>query len=100
MARVSELLALTWAEVRLNHMDDAEVEFAWQIDRRGERGPTKTDGSARTVPIPRELAALLVRHKLASQFSRPDDYVFATRMVDHSGSATRAGCSESRSTTQ
>jgi integrase len=51
--RVSELLALTWANVRLDALDDAEIEFAWQVDRRGERGPTKTDGSAGTVPIPR-----------------------------------------------
>jgi integrase len=78
-ARVSELLALTWAEVRLDDLDDAEIEFAWQVDRRGERGPTKTDGSARTVPIPRELAALLAQHSLASAFKQPNDFVFATR---------------------
>ena len=78
-ARVSELLALTWADLRPDDVDDAEIEFAWQVDRRGERGPTKTDGSARTVPIPRELAVVLVRHKVASPFNQPDDYVFATR---------------------
>ena len=77
-ARVSELLALTWAEVRLEDLDDAEIEFAWQVDRRGERGPTNTDGSARTVPIPRELAVVLSRHKLASPLKDPDDFVFAT----------------------
>jgi integrase len=58
-ARVFELVGLTWADVRLDDLDDAEIELAWQVDRRGERGPTKTDGSARTVPIPRELASLL-----------------------------------------
>ena len=62
-ARVSELLALTWADIRLGDLEDAEIEFAWQVDRKGERQPTKTDGSARTVPIPRELAALLLEHK-------------------------------------
>jgi integrase len=77
-ARVSELLALTWADVQLDDPDDAETEFAWQVDRRGERGPTKTDGSARTVPIPRELALVLTRHRLASSFKQPDDFVFAT----------------------
>jgi integrase len=50
-ARVSELLAINWADVRLEDLDDAQIEFAWQVDRKGERGPTKTDGSARTVPI-------------------------------------------------
>lgn len=78
-ARVSELLAITWADVRLNDPDDAEVQFAWQVDRKGERRPTKTDGSARTVPIPPELALILVRHKLASRFTKPNDFVFCTR---------------------
>jgi integrase len=78
-ARVSELLGLTWANVQLDDRDDAEIEFAWQVDRRGERGPTKTDGSARTVPIPCELAAVLGQHKLASSFKQPTDFVFTTR---------------------
>lgn len=78
-ARVSELLGLTWADVRLDDLDDAEIEFAWQIDRRGERQPTKTDGSARTVPIARGLALILARHKLVSKFVQPTDYVFTTR---------------------
>jgi integrase len=77
-ARVSELLALTWADVRLGDLEDAEVEFGWQVDRNGNRRPTKTDGSARTVPIPRELGAILVRHNLASRFPQPAEYVFCT----------------------
>jgi integrase len=78
-ARVSELCGLTWADVRLDDLDDAEVEFGWQVDRKGNRGPTKTDGSARTVPIPRGLALIAARHKLVSPDVRPDAYVFATR---------------------
>lgn len=78
-ARVSELLGLTWADVRLDDLDDAEIEFAWQVDRRGERRPTKTDGSARTVPIPCELALIVAKHKLASRFAKPADFVFTTR---------------------
>jgi integrase len=78
-ARVSELLGLTWGDVRLDDLDDAEIEFVWQVDRRGERRPMKTDASARTVPIPRELALILARHKLASKFAQPTDYVFTTR---------------------
>jgi integrase len=77
-ARLSELLALTWANVRLDDLDDSEIEFGWQVDRHGNRRPTKTDGSARTVPIPRELATVLVRHKLACRFVQAHDYVFAT----------------------
>jgi integrase len=78
-ARVSELLALTWSDARIGDADDAEIQFAFQVDRQGQRQPTKTDGSARTVPIPRELALILVRHKLASSYTRPDDFVFCTR---------------------
>jgi integrase len=78
-ARVSELLAITWADVRLDDLDEAQIDFAWQLDRKGERRPTKPDGSARTVPIPRELAMILVRHKLAVRFVQPEHFVFSTR---------------------
>jgi integrase len=78
-ARISELCALTWGNVRIDDLDDAEIEFGWQVDRRGNREPTKTDGSARTVPIPRELALVLARHKLAAKASELEGYVFATR---------------------
>ena len=61
-ARLSELLALTWADIRLDDLDDAELEFGYQVDRHGNRQATKTDGSARTVPIPNELAPMLAHH--------------------------------------
>lgn len=77
-ARVSELCGLTWGDVRLEELDDAEITFAWQVDRSGTRRPTKTDGSARTVPIPRELALVLARHKLASRDVGAEAFVFAT----------------------
>ena len=78
-ARISELCGLTWADVRIDDLDEAEIEFGWQVDRHGNRRPTKTDGSARTVPIPRELAVVLGRHKLGARCCAPTDYVFATR---------------------
>jgi integrase len=78
-ARLSELLALTWAEVRLDDLDDAEIEFGWQVDRYGNRRPTKTDASTRTVPIPRKLAVMLARHKLESRYSQAGDFVFCSR---------------------
>jgi integrase len=76
-ARISELCGLTWADVRLDDPKDAEIEFGWQVDRHGNRRPTKTDGSARTVPIPHELALLLARHKLGSRYCEPENFVFA-----------------------
>jgi integrase len=78
-ARMSELLGLTWQDVQLDDVDDAEVTFGWQVDRKGNRRPTKTDGSARTVPVPRELALLLTRHQASSADTSADAFVFATR---------------------
>lgn len=78
-ARMSELCGLTWADTNLTDLDDAELTFGWQVDRKGNRRPTKTDGSARTVPIPRELALLLARHKLAARDTRREAFVFSTR---------------------
>ena len=77
-ARVSELCGLTWADVRLADLTDAEIEFGHQVDRHGHRRPTKTDGSARTVPIPFELASILARHKLSAKHTADTDFVFAT----------------------
>ncbi len=78
-ARISELCGLMWADVRLDDLDDAEITFGFQVDRHGSRRPTKTDGSARTVPIPGELARVLARHKHSAGDPRPDAFVFATR---------------------
>ena len=78
-ARLSELLGLTWAAVRIDQPEDAEVEFAYQLDRGGNLGPTKTDRSARTVPIPRQLARLLAEHKAQARYVSPADCVFSTR---------------------
>lgn len=78
-ARLSELLGLTWANLGIGDLDDAEIEFASQVDRHGHRRPIKTEGSARTVPIPRGLAVRLVRHRTAARHASPDDFVFATR---------------------
>lgn len=78
-ARLSELLGLTWAKVRIGQQDDAEIEFASQVDRRGNLAPTKTEGSARTVPIPQQLARILGEHKLRSRYTGPANFVFCTR---------------------
>ena len=77
-ARISELCGLIWVDISIDDVDNAEIEFGWQVDRRGNRRPTKTDGSARTVPIPRELALVLSRHQFAAGDSGSDSFVFAT----------------------
>jgi integrase len=79
-ARVSELCGLTWGNVRLEPADEAVIEFSQQIDRKGRPQPTKTDESACTVPLPRELAVLLAKHKLRQPVHEDaPGYVFATR---------------------
>lgn len=78
-ARVSELCGLTWADIRIDDPADAEIEFGFQVDRHGARRPTKTDGSARTVPIPDQLATILLHHQSRARFPARDDFVFATR---------------------
>ncbi|MFZ0041576.1 MAG: site-specific integrase [Solirubrobacteraceae bacterium] len=77
--RLSELLGLTWECVRVDELEDAEVEFALQVDRKGRLVATKTDGSARTVPIPPQLARILAAHKRRSSFVAATDFVFCTR---------------------
>jgi integrase len=78
-ARLSELLAVRWMNVRTADQDDAEIEFSCQVDRHGNLRPTKTDTSARTVPIPRELAVILDGHRARSTHVDPADFVFCTR---------------------
>jgi integrase len=60
-------------------LDDAELEFVCQVDRHGTLQPTKTDESARTVPIPHALARIIARHQERSKRCDADDFVFATR---------------------
>jgi len=63
----------------VEELDEAEVEFAFQVDRKGSLTATKTDGSARTVPIPQQLARILVEHKQRSSYVAPTNFVFCTR---------------------
>jgi integrase len=78
-ARMSECLGLVWADLALGDLDAADVRFEQQVDRRGQRQRLKTEESRRTVEIPRQLAAMLVAHKLRSTDTGPSAFVFATR---------------------
>lgn len=79
-ARLSELLTVRWMNVRTADQDDAEIEFSCQVDRRGNLRPTKTNGSVRTVPIPRALAVIIEAHRARSTYVDPADFVFCTRI--------------------
>ena len=78
-ARLSELLGLVWGDIELSEPDQATIAFAFQADRRGQRVPLKTDESRRTVEIPRQLAGLLLKHRISSPHSTDGAFVFATR---------------------
>ena len=83
-ARVSEALALRWQDVNLETLEEAELRFAFQLDRSRTNGqpnliPTKTDGSSRTVPISRPLAEALAAYKLAAVSTTKDSFVFVSK---------------------
>ncbi|MGB0094532.1 MAG: tyrosine-type recombinase/integrase, partial [Solirubrobacteraceae bacterium] len=78
-ARMSECLGLVWSDLNIGDLDAAEVHFDHQVDRQGRRQPLKTEESRRTVEIPRQLAAMVVAHKLRSTDTSPTGFVFATR---------------------
>lgn len=78
-ARMSECLGLTWSDLVISDVAAAEVRFEYQVDRQGRRQPLKTAESRRTVELPRQLAAMLVAHRLRSPSTGPASFVFATR---------------------
>jgi hypothetical protein len=77
----------SWADIDLDDLDDAEITFGFEVDRLGKRRPTKTDGSARTVPIPRALrkAQQRARTKTAPHVSCPPSD--RSRWESHPGAA-------------
>jgi integrase len=72
--RIGELLGLRWCDVDLKNR---EIHIRHQI-RGGQLVAPKTPKAARRVPLGDEMSSILRRHKLASKFSAPDDFVFAS----------------------
>lgn len=70
--RIGELLGLRWRDVDLKNR---EIHIRHQI-RDGQLVAPKTPKAVRRVPIGDEMSSILRRHKLASKFSAPDDFVF------------------------
>jgi integrase len=75
-ARLGETLGLKW---RCIDFGRGTVSLTHQLDRWGECVQLKTKRSRRTVELPASLLSALRAQKLATQNSRPDAYVFATR---------------------
>ncbi len=70
-------LRVTWTDVRVDDLDEAETEFGWQVDRANRRPPRRT-APARTVPIPRDLSHVLARHQSSARCVAADSFVFST----------------------
>jgi len=77
--RMSELLAIRWEDCDLADPAAASVTIAGQVDRQGRRAPLKTEESRRTIELPRQLAAMLLRHRAVSPYSTGPALVFCTR---------------------
>ena len=80
--RLSELLALTWAEV---DFQARLVRVRAQLSRAhlgapARRIPPKTRAAVRDIPLAPQLAAVLARERARARFPGDDDYVFATRL--------------------
>lgn len=88
-ARTEEVRALRWDHVSLYGAPDADPPvpphmFVWRSDREG--GDTKTKKSRRTLALPRQVAAVLIEHKVRQgQWKRraganwvENDHVFTT----------------------
>jgi integrase len=74
--RLGELLGLQWQDIEL---DDGvlHVRRQWTLTR--ELTEPKTKRGVRRVPLGADMVAFLRRHKMASKFSKPEDFVFASK---------------------
>jgi integrase len=75
--RQSELLGLRWRDV---DFQDELIRVRNALDRHGNDVPPKTEHAVRDVVLIPALADLLREQRETSAFSRPDDYVFASRV--------------------
>ena len=73
--RQSEALGLRWQDVDVKA---GALRIRCQLDRSGKLVEPKTQAAKRDVPIPPSLGMMLTAHRLASQFSSDDHFVFAS----------------------
>lgn len=74
-ARQGELLGLVWEDV---DFEEGVIRIRRQLDRSGSRVAPKTRAAVRDVVMMGSLAKILRAHRLASPFSKPSDFVFAS----------------------
>lgn len=78
--REGEVLGLRWCDVDLKKR---EIHVRHQISRTGQLVEPKTPKAIRTVPLGRDMAQFLRRHRIASDFSTDEHLVFPS----HEGTA-------------
>lgn len=102
--RLMELLGLRWQDI---DFENGYIHVRTQLGRSGKLKSLKSDAAERDVVLFPELASLLRKHKAASRFSHPQQFVFASatgtplnwRNVETRGfdkAITDAGLAESR----
>jgi integrase len=72
--RVSELMGLNWEDV---DFEKQTVRVRYQMSRKGQRVPLKTDAARRDVIMMDEIAHLLRKRRLAAPFSAVGDLIIA-----------------------
>ncbi len=70
-----ETLGCRWADV---DFDAGLIRVRRQLPRQGELVALKSEAAEREITLTPELAALSKRHRLASRFKQPHDFVFAS----------------------
>jgi integrase len=78
--RQSELLGLRWQDI---DFDKGKIRVRHQLSRAKKRAPAKllplkSDAGERDLDLTADLANVLRAHKLASSYSKDDEFVFAT----------------------
>ena len=73
--RLGELQGLLWSDI---DFAAGFLRVRKQLDRDGTRRDPKTPQAKRDIVLMPALSTLLKEHRLASRFSGPDDYVFAS----------------------
>ena len=73
--RLGEVRGLRWGDIDLQAQT---ITVSRSVLRDGTPKPPKTDAGVRVVPLYPELRQLLLRWKLRSPFTNPDDYVLVT----------------------